>query len=107
MMSMLLALIKKEMLALLRDVHGLAALLLMPVLFIVIMSLALKDVYNPPSQDVALRRGFARCRCLGAQPAGQLGQRATESPNPCRRTGTRRCVTGELKLCDPAGCRHL
>ncbi len=49
-MSMLLALIKKEWLALLRDVHGLAALLLMPVLFIVIMSLALKDVYNPPSQ---------------------------------------------------------
>lgn len=52
-MSMLLALIKKEMLALLRDVHGLAALLLMPVLFIVIMSLALKDVYNPPSQVLA------------------------------------------------------
>lgn len=50
MMSLLMALIKKEMLALLRDVHGLAALLLMPVLFIVIMSLALKDVYNPPSQ---------------------------------------------------------
>ncbi|WP_231943472.1 ABC transporter permease [Hydrogenophaga crassostreae] len=49
-MSMLLALIKKEMLALLRDLHGLAALLLMPVLFIVIMSLALKDVYNPPIQ---------------------------------------------------------
>ncbi|AOW15503.1 ABC transporter [Hydrogenophaga crassostreae] len=47
---MLLALIKKEMLALLRDLHGLAALLLMPVLFIVIMSLALKDVYNPPIQ---------------------------------------------------------
>lgn len=52
MMPMLMALIKKEMLALLRDAHGLAALLLMPVLFIVIMSLALKDVYNPPSQDL-------------------------------------------------------
>ena len=45
---MLFALIKKELLALLRDVHGLAALFLMPVIFIIIMSLALKDVYNPP-----------------------------------------------------------
>lgn len=44
---MLLALIKKEILALTRDVHGLAALFLMPVLFIIIMSLALKDVYSP------------------------------------------------------------
>jgi len=44
---MLLALIKKELLALIRDVHGLAALFLMPVLFIIIMSLALKDVYSP------------------------------------------------------------
>jgi ABC-2 type transport system permease protein len=49
---MLLALMKKEILALLRDVHGLAALLLMPVLFIVIMSLALKDVYNPPTTSL-------------------------------------------------------
>ncbi|WP_140632914.1 ABC transporter permease [Methylibium rhizosphaerae] len=45
---MLAALIKKELLALTRDVHGMAALFLMPVMFIVIMSLALKDVYNPP-----------------------------------------------------------
>ena len=44
---MLYALIKKELLALIRDVHGLAALFLMPVLFIIIMSLALKDVYSP------------------------------------------------------------
>lgn len=45
---MLPALVKKELLALTRDLHGLAALFLMPVMFIVIMSLALKDVYNPP-----------------------------------------------------------
>jgi len=45
---MLLALIKKEFLALIRDVHGLAALFLMPAVFIIIMSLALKDVYDPP-----------------------------------------------------------
>ncbi|MDH4234865.1 MAG: ABC transporter permease [Gallionella sp.] len=44
---MLPALIKKELLALIRDVHGLAALFLMPALFIIIMSLALKDVYSP------------------------------------------------------------
>ncbi|MEJ8853949.1 ABC transporter permease [Variovorax robiniae] len=46
-MTMLLALIKKELIALGRDVHGLAALFLMPVIFIVVMSLALKDYYNP------------------------------------------------------------
>ena len=44
---MLYALIKKELLALVRDLHGLAALFLMPVVFIIIMSLALKDVYSP------------------------------------------------------------
>src|SRR5512143_3780546 len=50
---MLLALMKKELLALSRDLHGLAALFLMPVLFIVIMSLALKDVYNPPVKAIS------------------------------------------------------
>lgn len=45
---MLFSLIKKELLALIRDLHGLAALFLMPAVFIVIMSLALKDVYDPP-----------------------------------------------------------
>lgn len=50
---MLAALMKKELLALSRDVHGLAALFLMPMLFIVVMSLALKDVYNPPLETLA------------------------------------------------------
>ncbi|MDQ0023264.1 ABC-2 type transport system permease protein [Variovorax paradoxus] len=45
---MLLALIKKELLALARDMHGLAALFLMPMIFIVLMSLTLKDIYRPP-----------------------------------------------------------
>ncbi|MGL4766527.1 MAG: ABC transporter permease [Formosimonas sp.] len=45
---MLLALIKKELLALSRDVHGMLALFVMPMMFIVIMSLALKNVYEPP-----------------------------------------------------------
>lgn len=49
---MLLALIKKELLALIRDVHGLAALFLMPAVFIIIMSLALKDVYDPPVKSL-------------------------------------------------------
>jgi len=49
---MLLALIKKELLALVRDVHGLAALFVMPVIFIIIMSLALKDYYSPPQRSL-------------------------------------------------------
>jgi ABC-2 type transport system permease protein len=42
------ALVHKELLSLFRDAHGLAALFLMPVIFIVIMSLALKNIYDPP-----------------------------------------------------------
>jgi ABC-2 type transport system permease protein len=45
---MLAALVKKEWLALLRDLHGLAAMFVMPALFIVVMSLALKDIYSSP-----------------------------------------------------------
>lgn len=48
MLKMLLALIRKELIALSRDAHGLAALFVMPMVFIVIMSLALKDIYAPP-----------------------------------------------------------
>ena len=44
---MLLALIRKEFLVLSRDIHGLAALFVLPVIFIVLMSMALKDVYSP------------------------------------------------------------
>jgi ABC-2 type transport system permease protein len=45
---MMLALLRKEMLALRRDPHALAALFIMPAIFIVIMSLALKNMYSPP-----------------------------------------------------------
>ena len=45
---MLIALIRKEILALLRDPHALAALFLMPAAFIVVMSLALANLYAPP-----------------------------------------------------------
>jgi ABC-2 type transport system permease protein len=50
---LLFSLIKKELLALRRDPHGLAALFLLPVAFIVIMSLALKDYYSPPQKSLA------------------------------------------------------
>ncbi|RZL64762.1 MAG: ABC transporter permease [Variovorax sp.] len=50
---MLAALIHKEWLAMRRDLHGLAVMFLMPVAFIILMSLALKDVYSPP--QTALR----------------------------------------------------
>lgn len=46
--AMLMALIRKELLALRRDVHGLAVLFAMPAVFIVIMSLSLKEYYSPP-----------------------------------------------------------
>ncbi|MBL8460862.1 MAG: ABC transporter permease, partial [Zoogloea sp.] len=49
---MLLALIRKELLALLRDPHALAALFLMPAAFIVIMSLALQNLYAPPLRQL-------------------------------------------------------
>ena len=49
---MLRALIRKELLALLRDPHALAALFLMPAAFIVIMSLALQNLYAPPLQQL-------------------------------------------------------
>ncbi len=50
---MLLALIRKELLALSRDLHGLAALFVLPIIFIIVMSMALKDVYAPHVDNLA------------------------------------------------------
>lgn len=50
---MLLALMKKELLALSRDIHGMGALFIMPMVFIVVMSMALKDVYTPTPKSLA------------------------------------------------------
>ena len=50
---MLLALMKKELLALSRDLHGMGALFIMPMVFIVVMSMALKDVYTPATKRLA------------------------------------------------------
>ncbi len=49
---MFLALMKKELLALSRDIHGLAALFIMPMVFIVVMSMALKNVYTLPTTSL-------------------------------------------------------
>ncbi|MET0334904.1 MAG: ABC transporter permease [Rhizobacter sp.] len=68
---MLVALIKKELLALRRDPHGLAALFVLPVLFIVIMSLALKDYYSPPQRSL----GYA----VQAQDTGALARALAKS----------------------------
>ena len=50
---MFLALMKKELLALSRDVHGMGALFVMPMVFIIVMSMALKDVYTPATRGLA------------------------------------------------------
>ncbi len=47
-LTLLAGLMRKELLALRRDPHSLAALFLMPLMFIVLMSLALQNLYNPP-----------------------------------------------------------
>ncbi len=49
---MFVALIRKELLVLSRDVHGLLALFLLPVAFIILMSMALKDIYSPPVNNL-------------------------------------------------------
>lgn len=50
---MLAALIRKEILALVRDPHALAALFVMPAAFIVVMSLALANLYAPALDRLA------------------------------------------------------
>jgi ABC-2 type transport system permease protein len=50
---MFLALIKKELLSLSRDVFGMTALFVMPAVFIVVMSMALKDTYAPEAKPLA------------------------------------------------------
>lgn len=53
-MIRLLALWKKESLALMRDRHGLLALFMMPAIFIIVMTMALHDTFRPgASIDVA------------------------------------------------------
>lgn len=70
-MRVLLALWEKEWLALSRDVHGLAVLFLMPAVFIVIMSLALSDVFK---DDSGRRTDFAVLASGGPEVAEQIAQ---------------------------------
>ena len=85
---MLGALIKKELLALTRDVHGMAALFLMPVMFIVIMSLALKDVYDPPLRTLRHATPAPPPRTCSPPGPGAMAPRWI-----CRPTGRRSCAT--------------
>ncbi|SFQ00850.1 ABC-2 type transport system permease protein [Variovorax sp. PDC80] len=93
---MLGALIKKELLALRRDMHGLAALFLMPMIFIVLMSLTLKDIYRPPL--AALNYAVdVRDNGTPAQWLLQLWRKAHGAPEPLGADWQARLRRGELK----------
>lgn len=93
---MLLALIKKELLALVRDMHGLAALFLMPMVFIVLMSLTLKDIYRPPLAELTYAIDL-RDTATPAQWLKQLWQRNHGAPQPLGDDWQARLRNGSLK----------
>ena len=93
---MLAGLIKKELLALRRDVHGLAALFLMPVLFIVVMSLALKDVYDPPLRTLRHAVDIRDSGTLGKDLL-RLWQLGHGSPQPLPTDWQAQLRAGKLK----------
>jgi ABC-2 type transport system permease protein len=90
---MLPALIKKELLALVRDMHGLAVLFLMPMVFIVLMSLTLKDIYRPPLAELAYAVD-ARDTATPAKWLLQIWQAATARRSRSARTGRSAFATG-------------
>jgi len=107
-MRRLAALWVKEWLALARDLHGLAVLFLMPAVFIVVMSLALSDVFRA---DAGRGVDFAVLAADGAKAAEPLAQsiagdgfRATPAPasEAAARDGVRKGRPG-LVLVVPAG----
>ncbi len=71
-MSHLTALWRKETLALLRDRHGLAALFVMPVIFILVMTMALHDAFMP---GAAIDVGYAIVDLDGSPHAQSLVKR--------------------------------
>jgi ABC-2 type transport system permease protein len=93
---MLLALVKKELLALVRDMHGLAALFLMPMVFIVLMSLTLKDIYRPPLAELSYAVDM-RDTATPAQWLQQLWQRNHGAPQPLGADWQARLRNGSLK----------
>jgi len=93
---MLLALIKKELLALARDMHGLAALFLMPMIFIVLMSLTLKDIYRPPLAELSYAVDM-RDTETPAQWLQQIWQRGHGAPQALDADWQARLRSGALK----------
>lgn len=77
---MLAALIRKELLALVRDPHALAALFLMPAAFIVVMSLALANLYTPPLATL----GYAVDAADGGPAARRLQSAWRSSHGPAQ-----------------------
>ena len=71
-MRRLLALWQKESLALWRDRHGLAALFLMPVIFILVMTMALHDAFMP---GAAIDVGYAIVDLDGSSHSQALARR--------------------------------
>ncbi|HEY6863533.1 MAG TPA: ABC transporter permease [Burkholderiales bacterium] len=112
-MRRLLALWKKEWLALARDVHGLAVLFLMPAAFIVIMSLALSDAFK---DDAGRSTDFAVLGTEDAVLAERLAQslagggfRATPAPadEGAARDSVRRGSRGLVLVVPPGFGRTL
>ena len=93
---MLLALIKKELLALARDMHGLAALFLMPMIFIVLMSLTLKDIYRPPLAELSYAIDV-RDNGTPAQWLLQVWRRSHGAPKPLDANWEAQLRSGALK----------
>ncbi len=93
---MLGALIRKELLALRRDMHGLEALFLMPMVFIVLMSLTLKDIYRPPLAELSYAIDM-RDTGTPAQWLRQVWQRSHGAPRPLGADWQAQLRSGALK----------
>jgi len=94
---MLLALIRKELLALGRDIHGMGALFIMPVIFIVVMSLALKNVYDAPRPASLTYAVDARDTGEQAKAYATTWARSHGAPVPLPADWQERLRAGSLK----------
>ncbi len=95
---MLRSLMKKELLALSRDIHGLGALFFMPVVFIIVMSMALKDVYAPAAKEIRyaiVQQDDGRA----GQQLAELWKRITRARWLRQKTGARRCAQAASSMC--------
>jgi len=94
--AILIALIRKELLALGRDLHGLGALFVMPMIFIVLMSLALQHYYNPPAAALPYALDV-RDTGDAARLMQGFWQRAHGLPQPLPADWRQALRSGELK----------